>query len=96
MKEENKKCWSCGKYKAYYTQGLSCFDKEKIGYCCVHEKITGNHDSCDKWCLNQQKRTFKKAIALKSLTEILSRLTAIEQILKEEHELDKIKHELNM
>ena len=93
MKEENKKCWSCGKYDAYYTQGFSYFNKEKIGYCCVHNKITDNKDSCGEWCYNQRRRNLKKAVALKSLTEILSRLAVIEQILKEEHELDKIKTE---
>lgn len=95
MKEENKKCWSCAKYKAFYTKGFSYFDKEKIGHCLIHDKIIGNQESCDKWRYGQMSRNLRKEVALKSLTEILSRLTVIEQIMTEEYELDKIKYELD-
>ena len=95
MKEENKKCWSCYKFKAYYTKGFSCFDKQKNGYCTLHDKITDNQDCCEMWRYSQLSRTVRKDAAIKSLTEILERLTVIEQIIKEEYELDKIKREID-
>ena len=93
MKEENKKCWSCIKYKCYYTKGIGYFDKEKIGRCLKYDKIVGNHDSCDQWGYGKGIRSGRKQFALNFLSEILSRLTVIEQIMTEETELEKLNNE---
>ena len=93
MKEENKKCWSCGEYQVYYTKGYAYFDKQKIGHCRKHNNEVCDCDRCTEWHLRQWHRNIRKGVALHHLSQILERLAAIEQILREENELDKIKYE---
>ena len=89
MKEENKKCWNCWKYAAFYTKGLAYFNQEKIGMCREHNKIVAKQESCDKWKCRQVNRNIRKSLTLRHLSELLERFTTIEQIMKEEKELDK-------
>ena len=39
MNEMKKKCWSCGKFSAYYTRGFCCLMKEDNGFCREYNKV---------------------------------------------------------
>ena len=93
MKEENKKCWSCGRFKRFYTKGHCNLQKEEIGFCSLQNKIVGKDESCKKWHYLQRVRNMRKQLAISSIADIRSKLEVIEQILTEESELDKIKNE---
>lgn len=93
MKEENKKCWSCGRFQRYYTKGYCNFQKEDIGFCSSQNKIVRKDESCKRWNYRQSVRNMRKQMAISSIVDIRSKLEVIEQILTEERELDKIKNE---
>lgn len=93
MKEENKKCWSCGRFQRFYTKGFCNLQKEDFGLCSSHNKIVRKDESCKTWQYCQRIRNMRKRMAINSIVDIRSRLEVIEQILTEERELEKIKNE---
>lgn len=93
MKEENKKCWSCGNFQRFYKKGHLNIQKEDIGFCPFQNKIVGKDESCKMWHYRQRVRKMRKQMAISSIVDIRSKLEVIEQILIEESELDKIKNE---
>ena len=93
MKEENKKCWSCGRFQRYYTKGYSNFQKEEIGFCSLQNKIVCKGERCKMWNYRQRVRNMRKQMAISSIVDIRSKLEVIEQILIEERELGKDKNE---
>ena len=93
MKEENRKCFSCGRFQRYYTKGYSNFQKEEIGFCSFHNKIVCKDKSCKMWNYRQRVRNMRKQMAISSIVDIRSKLEVIEQVLTEERELEKIKNE---
>ncbi len=93
MKEENKKCWSCGYFQSFYTKGYCNLQKEKVGFCSFQNKIMDKNENCQKWNYRQRVRNMRKKMAICSIVEIHSKLEVIEQILIEENKLDKIKNE---
>ncbi|MDE7164795.1 MAG: hypothetical protein K2O04_05185 [Clostridiales bacterium] len=93
MKQSNKRCWSCGSFRAYYTKGYCCLFKEKNGYCARHEKITEKSDSCDKWHCRRTPKEKRIRIAVNAIPEIYHKIAIIEQLLMEESELQKLRDE---
>lgn len=93
MKEENKKCWSCGRFQRYYTKGYCNFQKEEVGFCSSQNKIVGIDESCKMWNYRQRVRHMRRQMAISSIVDIRSKLEVIEQILTEEKVLEKIKEE---
>ena len=93
MKEENKKCWSCGRFQRYYTKGYCNLQKEEMGFCSFQNKIVGKDESCKMWNYRQRVRNMRKQMAISSIVDIRRKLEVIEQILMEESELDKIKND---
>lgn len=93
MKEENKKCWSCGRFQRYYTKGDSNFQKEEVGFCSSQSKIVCKNESCKMWNYRQRIRNMRKQMAITSIVDIRSKLEVIEQILIEEREAEKVKNE---
>lgn len=93
MKEENKKCWSCGRFHRYYTKGYSNFQKEEVGFCSSQSKIVCKNESCKMWNYRQRIRNMRKQMAITSIVDIRSKLEVIEQILIEEREAEKVKNE---
>ena len=93
MKEENKKCWSCGCFQRYYTKGYCNLQKEEVGFCSSENKIVRKDESCTNWNYRQRVRNVRKQMAITSIVDIRSKLEVIEQILTEEKELAKIKNE---
>ena len=93
MKEENKKCWSCGRFQRYYTKGYCNLQKEEVGLCSFQNKIVSTGESCKMWNYRQRVRNMRKQMAISSIVDIRSKLEVIEQILTEERELEKIKNE---
>lgn len=93
MKEENKKCWSCGRFQRYYTKGYSNFQKEEVGFCSSQSKIVCKNESCKMWNYRQRIRNMRKQMAITSIVDIRSKLEVIEQILIEEREAEKAKNE---
>ena len=83
MKEENKRCWSCGRFQRYYTKG----------YCSYHNKIVQKDESCKMWYFGQRVRNMRKKMAIDSIVDIRCKLEVIEQILTEEREPEKAKNE---
>lgn len=47
MNEMKKRCWSCGKFNAYYTRGFCCLMKEDNGFCREYNKVVKKTDTCD-------------------------------------------------
>ncbi len=78
-----KECWNCNGYKAYYTKGFNQFNKEDTGICTKKRKVVGKHETCEWFCGNCSIRNLREKVALKSLTDILQRLSELEQILRE-------------
>ena len=93
MKEENKKCWSCGRFQSFYTKGYCNFKKEEVGFCSYKNKIVNKNESCKTWNYRLTVRNMRKRMAINSIVDIRNKLEVIEQILMEESELDKIKNE---
>ena len=87
MQEEQgneKRCWSCGHFYAYYTKGYIQFDKEKIGYCRHEKKIIRNNGTCKNWVNNHWRKSIRQKISLKKFSEMIDLLLALLQIFKEE------------
>ena len=93
MKDENKKCWSCGRFQRYYTKGYSTLQKEDVGFCSFKGKIVCKDESCKMWNYRQKLRNMRKQSAISSIVDIRDKLNVIEQILTEEKELEKVKNE---
>ena len=93
MKQDNKKCWSCGSFRAYYTKGYCSLLKERNGFCYRHHKIMEKTDSCDNWHCCRLSREKRTRVAVNCIPEIYNKIAAIEQILREDRELEKIKNE---
>lgn len=93
MKDENKKCWSCGSFQRYYTKGYCDLQKEDVGFCYFQNKIVHKDESCKLWSYRQSVRNMRKKMAINSIVDIRDKLEIIEHILTEERELDKIKNE---
>ena len=93
MKEENKKCWSCGTLQRFYTKGYCILQKQEIGFCSLQNKIVNKDESCKRWNYRQRVRNMRKKMAISSIVDIRSKLEVIEQILMEESELEKIKND---
>lgn len=91
MKEENKKCRSCGRFRRFYTKGHCSLQKEDIGFCSYHNKIVGEGEVCDRWNYCQRVRSMRKNMAMSAIVDIRNKLEVIEQILAEESELQKVK-----
>lgn len=92
MERKDKACWNCLRYKAYYTKGLCHFDKEKFGFCTKHERMVDKQEGCPFWSLNNPRRETRKKVAMRKLSEILTQLVEIRQILfesKEENEKEE-------
>ena len=92
MKEENKRCWSCGRFQRYYTRGYCNFQKEDVGFCNLQDKIVCKDESCKAWSYLQRVRNMRKQMAISSIVDIHGKLEVIEQILTEERESEKIKN----
>lgn len=90
MDEEKRKCWSCVKYKAFYTKGTIYFDKRDIGFCQQRKRIVAKRECCENWGYNIVTKYNRKRMMLLQLADILNKLTVIEQTLKNEMELDDI------
>ena len=87
MKKENRRCWNCFYYDAFYTKGVGCFKQEKIGACNKHDKTVTKQDTCGDWIVRPLARAQRTATPC--LAEICERLAEVEQILKEEQEYEK-------
>lgn len=85
-----KECWSCCKYKAYFTKGFWKFDKEDNGKCALKNIVVDKHNCCEHWCSNETRRQMRREIALYGLTETLKTLAAVNQIIIDENEENKI------
>ncbi len=85
-----KECWSCCKYKAYFTKGFWKFDKEKNGKCDLQKIVVDKHSCCKQWCSNEIRRKMRREIALKGLIETLKTLAEVNQIILDENEENKI------
>lgn len=81
---QTKECWSCGKFKAFYTKGYWQFDKTELGLCIQVEKVCEKHNSCAAWCNKEMRRQIRKKVALKGLISTLETLSQINQILIDE------------
>lgn len=93
MKEENKKCWSCGKFHAYYTKGFCNLQKEAVGYCTSHNKIVDRNETCNRWRYCEGVRGMRKKMAINAIIDISTKMGVIQEILQEEIALEKIKDE---
>ncbi len=93
MKQENKKCWSCGYFRAYWTRGYCCLMKEKNGLCWKHNKVMDKSDSCEDWNYKLTSKEKRIKIAANCIPEIYQKVAVLEQLMTEEMELEKIRNE---
>lgn len=78
-----EKCENCGNYKAYYTQGYCRFEKEKCGFCKIHEKIMQNSHCCEHWRSNYYAKKIRQETTKNAFKELLPKLSALLQIAEE-------------
>lgn len=91
--QDNKQCLNCSFYEPYYTKGLyGNFYKKDIGLCRKHFKTVVPNESCNKWCFELPYRNTRKEMAIRTIPEIMTKLAAIEEILKEELEREKTRN----
>ena len=93
MKHDYRKCYFCINFRAYYTMDYCCLVKENIGYCNCHKKIVNNDDGCSEWHFHYTPKETRTKIALNSIPELYEKIAVIEQILKEDIELRKMREE---
>ena len=93
MKQENKRCGSCGYFKAYYTMGYCCLMRENNGYCARHNKVIEKCNGCENWYCRRIPKERRAKIALRSLPEICKKIAVIEQLLQADDELRKMRDE---
>ena len=93
MKQDHKTCAYCYYFRAYYTRAYCCLLREKNGYCAKHEKVAEKCDSCDMWCGRRTSKAKRIKIVLSCLPEIYYKIAVVEQLLKEETGLQKIRDE---
>ncbi len=86
MENESKHCYGCRYYKPYYTKGYFKFDRCDIGLCSKKKATVERHGFCEKYTCAFYGRIDRKEAALKALTENLSLLSEIKQILEEDDE----------
>lgn len=89
--EQQRHCWDCRYYNAYYTKGNNQFDKVKQGYCKKRDTTTANHESCETWTYHAYPRKVYKSHALMTLENIANSLTGVAQILREAEEEKNLK-----
>lgn len=89
MERKNKACWNGGNYKAYYTKELCRFMKQKEGYCTKHGKNVCHKEQCELWRTNYRYLGLRKKVAMRALSDILTQIVEIRQILFESMEADK-------
>ena len=82
MDAEKQKCWSCLYYKAFYLRGSRQYYKQDRGYCDRHKKIVDEQEHCEKWYNGMLSKYIRKRAISEQLTEMTHKLTAIEQALK--------------
>ncbi len=93
MEQKDKQCWNCSNFHAYYTQGFCCLVRENNGYCSHCKKIMQRTDGCDQWHFHFTAKVRRLNLALNAIPEIYKTVAAIEQILQEESELQKLSNE---
>lgn len=89
MTDQNKVCWNCGNFKAYYEKGFSRFYKTNEGLCSVKNQVVEKHSNCECWRNTYKTRNLRKKCAVRVLNEIFLNIAAIRQILEEEGEENK-------
>lgn len=93
MKDDNRKCWNCGSFRAYYTRGYCCLLKENNGFCNRNNKIMEKSDSCEKWFSRHTSKEKRTRIAVNSISEIYQKVAVLEQLLMDELEVEKLKND---
>ena len=93
MSDDNKKCWSCASFKAYYTRAYGCFLREDKGFCHKHNKIMKKKDGCDKWAYRKTNKNEHKKMAVDAMVDIHKKLAIVERIFNDDSELLKLKDE---
>ncbi len=87
MKDESKKCYNCGNFRAYYTKGELQFNKSDYGECRSSSyAVCDKHGCCDNWRTKPNRWGIprKKSLAKSRLVDILNQLADIRQILQED------------
>ena len=88
MSEERRKCFNCNHYYAYYTKSFCNLTRERRGYCQRYDRITDECNNCEEW---RRKRVAGKqcvALAIDGISKIYEKLAIVEQLLKEEIEIE--------
>lgn len=88
MKNENKNCWNCEYYKAYYTKGICSYDNTFTGYCRCKNEIVKNSNFCDKWSKRYRMKKIREGLRKKVLERISEDISMIRQIMEEEQKED--------
>lgn len=95
MKEgsgSGRRCYSCRRYKCYYTKGLIRFNRERTGLCVKNKRVTKHMDTCEHWQCNTLNRPMPSASSINALYETIAALTELAEIIKEDIEHKHIKH----
>ena len=90
MDEKKRKCWSCFKYKAFYTKGYCHFDKKDIGFCQQHNKIVDKNNCCEQWCFGYASKAYRHHTIAEQLTEIKEKLNIIEIAMNEDINMNEL------
>ena len=73
----DKKCWNCGNFDRYYSQGYAGYFKTDKGSCCKQRCTVDRNGTCDLW----HKKTYKKYIHRKRISKILNEMLGTLQLI---------------
>ena len=76
-----KRCYCCIYYHAYYTKGISRFEKLGYGVCDkTQEALQDKHGSCEKWRTSCRRKKERIAIAPAILENAVNSINELKQI----------------
>ena len=94
MYKVRQKCFNCHYYRAYYSIGYCNLFRERFGNCEQCNQVTRDDGYCEKWHSRRTSIKQRALITMESIAEIYEKLAIVEQVLKEEIEIEKINTEM--
>lgn len=83
-----KQCYRCGYLDRFYVKDLKQYNKVKYGWCVNKRNVVGIHDCCDNY-KGQYKTKKSNFYLLSALSDILTDLSEIRNILQDDRDNDK-------
>lgn len=83
MKHE---CCICNCFDGYYVKSCCCYLRTDRGYCSKKRQIVKKHETCENWRSKTINRKAKKSIVMQNLKDALTKLSVIEDYIKDDEQ----------